>query len=31
VMHDGKRITTIEGLERDTTLHPVQCNSLNLI
>jgi xanthine dehydrogenase YagT iron-sulfur-binding subunit len=24
VMQDGKRITTIEGLERDTTLHPVQ-------
>jgi xanthine dehydrogenase YagT iron-sulfur-binding subunit len=23
-MHEGKRITTIEGLERDGTLHPVQ-------
>ena len=24
VMQDGKRITTIEGLERDGTLHPLQ-------
>jgi xanthine dehydrogenase YagT iron-sulfur-binding subunit len=23
-MHDGKRITTIEGMERDGTLHPLQ-------
>jgi xanthine dehydrogenase YagT iron-sulfur-binding subunit len=24
VMQDGKRITTIEGIERDDTLHPLQ-------